>query len=278
MCYSPINIKNDGFPEALKIGNVAQVPCGRCIECRKKMLSAWKYRILKENEAIGNVSSFVTLTYDDSTLPYSDNGNMTLNYKDVQNFHKRLRKAGHKFKYVVAGEYGTRTHRPHYHAIYLGINDKDTIQDIWKNGHIDISQEVNEKTVAYTLKYILKSSFKQYKGNRKQKDENDPDDRAIEKALFSQGIGLSAITPALRRYFENDPLAPLATRHGLISLPRYLKNKIFTDEMVLERSVSLLDEARKIQYERENDPQFALNVKNIYRATNQYLKKEKTYD
>lgn len=275
MCYSPINIKNEGFPEALKIGTTAQVPCGRCIECRKKMLSSWKYRINKENEACGNVSCFVTLTYDDQYLPYSDNGLMTLNYRDVQNFHKRLRKKGHKFKYLVAGEYGSRTHRPHYHAIYMGINNKEILENTWNNGLIDLSQDVNDKTIAYTLKYILKSSFRQFKGNKKP---DELDDRLPEKGLFSQGLGLSAITPALTRYFKTHLDAPLPTRNGNIALPRYLKNKMLDEHEILERSVILLPEARKIQYERENDPQFELNVKNIYRQTYNYLKKQKAKD
>lgn len=59
---------------------------------------------------------FVTLTYADSVLP--DSG--TLNPDDVKKYIKRLRKnTGVKLRYFLVGEYGEKTHRPHYHIIFF---------------------------------------------------------------------------------------------------------------------------------------------------------------
>lgn len=78
-------------------------------------------------------ASFITLTYDDENLP-AGNG---LNYDDLKNFWKRLRKAyGKRIKYFACGEYGDNDEqiwygnfdqngrflgRPHFHAIVFGL-------------------------------------------------------------------------------------------------------------------------------------------------------------
>lgn len=277
MCYFPIEISNGKFPEPLRIGKTAFVPCGRCLECRRKALSMWKYRVMKENEAFENRSLFATLTYDDEHLWYTENGNMSLNYSDVQKFIKRIRKnfPEQKFKYIVAGEYGEKTHRPHYHAIFLGINNPTIIENTWKEGSTDISNDVNEKTIAYTLKYILKSSYKQMKGNKKPK-LGDLDDRNIEKALFSQGIGKSVLTPSFKRFYLQNLTAPVETGNGKIAMPRYLTDKIFDDEQKIQRSLIQIPNAMAKQLERFKDQdQLHLDVKNEMRSTLKYLKKQK---
>lgn len=84
------------------------------------------------------------LTYDNVHLPTLDDGTPTLCKRDLQLFFKRLR---HKYpanslKYFVAGEYGSRRGRPHYHALIFGIpfQEKDlvisTIQEAWQNGEV----------------------------------------------------------------------------------------------------------------------------------------------
>lgn len=56
-------------------------------------------------------ASFVTLTYDNDSLP----GDSGLHKEDFQRFMKRLRKySGYDLKYFACGEYGGRFKRPHY--------------------------------------------------------------------------------------------------------------------------------------------------------------------
>lgn len=62
-------------------------------------------------------SWFATLTYDDQHVP-SDG---SLDYSHVQAFHRRLRKSIGPFRFFCAGEYGSRTRRPHYHSAIFGL-------------------------------------------------------------------------------------------------------------------------------------------------------------
>jgi hypothetical protein len=86
---------------------------------------------------------------------------------------------GVRIRYYLAGEYGTRTLRPHYHAIVYGIGLSDfsdleyrgcnerkdpfyssrVMSDIWSNGFILMS-DVTWKTCAYVARYVLKKQGK----------------------------------------------------------------------------------------------------------------------
>ena len=121
MCLTPINLKKETWIQKLKdMYYMQQVPCGRCLECLKDRVNSWFFRLYNEQKN-AKTALFITLTYDDEHLSYTDNGSMCLNYKDTQLFWKRLRKAqpkgDPKIRYFLVGEYGSKTHRPHYHAI-----------------------------------------------------------------------------------------------------------------------------------------------------------------
>lgn len=112
---------------------------------------------------------FITLTYDEEHLSEGH----TLVKSDLQNFYKRLRKKGFKFRYFSAGEYGETTNRPHYHAVLFGIdfiNDRkrfketpqghtlytsETLTKTWGLGHCLIGH-FSYQTAAYTARYVLK--------------------------------------------------------------------------------------------------------------------------
>lgn len=61
---------------------------------------------------------FVTLTYEDGSLPMSSRGLATLEPKHMQNWLKRLRKSVEptRLRFYAVGEYGDESWRPHYHA------------------------------------------------------------------------------------------------------------------------------------------------------------------
>ena len=72
---------------------------------------------------------------------------------------KRLRKHAKstKIKYYACGEYGSKTERPHYHAIVFNLPrpfDKYILK-AWKYGHIHVGT-VTEQSIFYTTKYALK--------------------------------------------------------------------------------------------------------------------------
>jgi hypothetical protein len=86
---------------------------------------------------------------------------VTLVYKDVQDFLKRLRKR-YYVRYIVAGEYGTAKGRAHWHIV-LFFKDKypeikENVRVNWKYWHKGFSyfQQPDWKGFQYVLKYVLK--------------------------------------------------------------------------------------------------------------------------
>lgn len=157
------------------------IPCGKCIGCRLQYSKQWADRCMLEY-ADWPCSYFVTLTYDDDHLkncrgdPLQDGENASLYKKDFQDFMKRLRKYIEpvQIRFFMAGEYGTKTFRPHYHAIIFNLPITDlhfykrtengdilynspTLSRIWNNGHVVIG-EVTWDTCAYTARYTAKKA------------------------------------------------------------------------------------------------------------------------
>ena len=122
------------------------VPCGRCISCRITKQSQLTFLCEKELETLyqkKQSATFITLTYNDLSLPTTDKGLVTLRKSDLQKFFKRLRillsRCGHpeRIKYIACGEHGSDTHRPHYHAVIFGLSAsllKPLVARAWSTG------------------------------------------------------------------------------------------------------------------------------------------------
>ncbi len=152
------------------------VPCGKCASCRCDYSREWSNRMILEL-ADHDKAIFLTLTYNNENLPISDMGFPTLSKRDIQLFLKRLRKKfpDHKIRFYLAGEYGSKTHRPHYHAIIYGIGidsfsdtyfrgnneigqpfySSQILESIWSKGFVLFS-EVTWRTCNYVARYVLK--------------------------------------------------------------------------------------------------------------------------
>jgi len=131
------------------------VPCGHCNFCLSNRRADWTFRLYQEHKKAPS-SHFLTLTYDDTTVPIGDDC-YSLSKRDLQLFTKRLRKEnGSKLRYYSVGEYGTKTQRPHYHSIMFGINVStlDKIQTIWGLGNVHVGQ-VSEASIHYVTKYVI---------------------------------------------------------------------------------------------------------------------------
>lgn len=203
------------------LGDEVDVPCGKCPECTARRASHWSFRLMQEHK-VSMSAQFVTLTYDTKYVPISPRGFMTLNRRDVQLFMKRLRKDNtNKLKYYCVGEYGSKTWRPHYHMLLFNANI-ETIQAAWFQGQIHYG-EVTPASVGYTLKYMCKPT-------RIPQHQND--DREPERALMSKGLGKSYLTDNVLRYHKENIERAFITLLGgnKISIPRYYKDKIFTEE------------------------------------------------
>lgn len=138
MCLSYIKVKlrkSDGRYKS----RYAYVPCGKCVECRKAKSSEWQFRLnaeFLELKKRGWNMAFMTLTYDDKHLPKVPEVlfKKKEEYKDISCFSRtdirswidKIRQYckyhfrfvdDNSIKYFVASEYGSTTHRPHYHAV-----------------------------------------------------------------------------------------------------------------------------------------------------------------
>jgi hypothetical protein len=217
-CQSPFLVKNTN----LDVNNenlMTPVPCGKCIPCLKRRSSHWSFRINEEQKK-AKTSCFLTLTYEKT--PLSANGLPTLVKKDYQNFFKRLRKLApaqkgkNRLKYFACGEYGTKTQRPHYHAIVFNIpqdiiNNATQIRDTWKHGHVMVTNS-NLATINYVVGYITKGGFK----HQIDKEHGIYDDRECY------------LTPSMIKYYKDRKLFCIVHEDGhILSMPRYYKNKIF---------------------------------------------------
>lgn len=240
-CITPFYHKNNGY----------SFPCGKCVYCKKRRAAGWSFRLLhhlKKNP----LASFVTLTYNTDHVPITPKHRMSLEPKDVQLFLKRLRTIqerkekelfekgivskyyGKKISYYLAGEYGSRYSRPHYHLIIFNANPTYIIK-AWTNPKNSQSigslyfGNVTSASVGYTLKYISKEAkIPQYKG----------DDRVPEFQRMSKGIGLSYVTDNMVKWHLTDLFdryyGQLPQSEIKVSLPRYYTNRIYTS---LERTM-----------------------------------------
>lgn len=211
-------------------GTSFSAPCGKCHACLARRTSGWSFRLVQEDKH-SLQSHFVTLTYDNDHIRRTENGFMTLRKKDVQDFMKRLRYYSNpspKIKYYAAGEYGSKTRRPHYHLILFNA-DPDKVELAWRDkagtplGSCYFGT-VSAASVGYTLKYISKGKFKK---------RHSRDDRVPEFSLMSTGLGLSYLTDAIRAYHEADMYNRMyLTYEGnkKMAMPRYYKDKLYTKE------------------------------------------------
>jgi len=142
------------------------LPCGQCLGCRMEQARQWAIRCCQEAE-MHDDNCMVTLTYDDANLP--DDGGLRPEHPTL--WLKKLRRKfpEKKIRYFLAGEYGDKLSRPHYHVLLFGIdfandidyNVKDTrppqsdLQETWTHGYVNVAPLTYE-TAAYVARYCLK--------------------------------------------------------------------------------------------------------------------------
>lgn len=158
-----------------------KVPCGKCPECQKDYYTSWATRGSRE---LSNWESsvFITLTYSDEHLPKDK----SLDKQAIQLFIKRVKRffrstKSNPIRQTYSGEYGSLTHRPHYHAILYNCDFPDRkahrnsdqghpvftseiLTSLWGLGFAEFGY-ATPATIAYVSKYILK------KKTRKEKEK-----------------------------------------------------------------------------------------------------------
>lgn len=257
-CLSPLILKAD--TASLSTGRITRVvPCGKCYECLKRRSNGWVLR-LEEEMKVSSSCAFITYTYSDDHLPISPNGIPSLDKRDFQLYMKRLRKeVGTGIKYYACGEYGSNTHRPHYHAIMFNLPlrwtaQNDLTESTWQKGNTMVAPG-GKLTFKYVTKYILKKPFKEI---TEFVDPNTgeicEDDRIPEFSLMSKGLGKSFITDAMRQYLLSQDRTYIEQYGYPTALPRYYLEKLLTPEE--RKRLSAISEREKFLRELEIDPVF----------------------
>lgn len=134
------------------------ISCGGCLDCRLRNGLDWAVRCsleLQEHSA----ASWLTLTYDDAHLvrPTPEH-HPTLYKPHLSGYLKRLRSRFPRstLRFFGVGEYGDRTHRPHYHVILYGLPPHEpALAKAWPFGHIR-AEPVTPANIAYTAGYSNK--------------------------------------------------------------------------------------------------------------------------
>lgn len=215
-----------------KEGNSLQVPCGKCAFCLTNKRASWMFRIHHEMRNQNHKGWVLTLTYDERHVKRLEDGRLSLRFRDIQLYIKRLRKAKYYVKYICVGEYGSDTKRPHYHMLLWTNSSTQFLQSNWKSskddsimGHIQFDL-ISMEAAMYTLKYILQPK-------QKYDDGLEP-----TRAQFSKGLGLSYLTTKMYDYHTNNdaasgdnyenPILFSIINGAKVALPRYYKGKIFT--------------------------------------------------
>ena len=188
--WQVVNHNERKFKAARAVYKFVKIPCGKCIQCRLEYAKSWAARCMLEMEKYDK-NSFITLTYDDDSVPrswieHTDNYTgevfktrsgdlLSLNKKNLQDFFKRLRShTSEPVRYFACGEYGESTFRPHYHFISFNYRPDDlvfykrtpagdslytseSLSKIWSYGNVIVADATYE-SACYVARYVMKKA------------------------------------------------------------------------------------------------------------------------
>lgn len=184
--------------------------CGLCLPCRINRRKEWTCRALLEASA-HQVNSFLTLTLDDEHCPADG----SLSKEPYQAFLSRWRFAFGPVRYMMVGEYGSRTRRPHFHALFFGQSPNPMqLREAWGNGHVDVGT-LTMQSVSYVTGYLLKK--------RVGSTNTGPSSLMPEflRASLKPGIGASALDMLERLHYEEFGAKYIAEHRDVMRMVRF---------------------------------------------------------
>lgn len=139
------------------------VDCNRCINCFRKYMASWRFRLIHEYLGLSEVerskSYYVTLTFENEF--YSENPIIIKKY--VRRFLDRCRKRfGHSVRHFLVTEFGDNTHRLHFHGFFFNTDiPPNLFYQLWYYGFVSIyrlgSREYSVlQEISYCTTYITK--------------------------------------------------------------------------------------------------------------------------
>lgn len=251
-CWYPITVPRhnnykgkDGLVYTHVYGRMS-VPCGRCPPCRRRKQNEWAYRILEECKH-SKLTAFVTLTYDDDNLVFTDDGLATLFPDHLTKFFKDLRYDLGKctFRYFACGEYGDQFERPHYHLCFFYNGDlthdqlSDIIQYRWTHGFIDYEEDITPGRAKYCAKYSMKQIGFDYGSAR----------TPFARMSRRPGIGKQFLDHIDFNLFRERDVWFVHDLQGTpYSLPRYYKERIYSKDQIDQHSM-LLEKLKNLKFD-----------------------------
>lgn len=214
-------------------GERIAIPCGKCRACIVNKQNDLCDRMLCAYQS-HKCSAFVTFTYDDEHLVFSERSSRPTLVRE--HAHRYIDKIRHmvdsRFEYYLCGEYGDRFSRPHYHAVFFGLDyiyHKPFFERTWKNGTVKV-MSVTSGCFRYVAKYISDA-----------KSRDDYLDYGVEPPFssMSRGLGFEMYS---KHFDEIQANGFFMLGNKRISLPRYYFNKLcrFDERFIAlhERAVS----------------------------------------
>lgn len=229
--YKTLTDKEEWMPLA--------IPCGKCVFCRLQNAREKAIRVINESKCYDD-NVFLTLTYNDDSLPRNQDGKPIYQLEDIQKFMKRLRKmlGAKKIKTFGCAEYGEQLDRPHFHLIILNHDFKDkefwrystndwsnekwptyrsnTLEKLWEHGFSEIGS-VTEESAGYVARYVTKKitgeGANAHYGGR-------PPERLV---CNSKGIGLAHLEQFAETIINNKSVI---WKDQEVTIPRYYKKKL----------------------------------------------------
>lgn len=267
-------------------GDVFRIACGYCPSCRLDKATAVGARAdLELQTALSRGfegAIFLTLTYSDEHLPPLG----SLRKVDVQLFMKRLRQhlarnfAGKRVRFLLAGEYGEKLSRPHYHAIIIGhdftedrrqwsrpgeswLYRSESLEKLWPYGTA-LFGDAGPGSGQYVAQYSVKKVFGREAASWYQ-------GREPEFMRCSQGLGLHAFELDLESNLSMDGVV---TSNGhIVPIPRGFE-RFIAPERLEEVKAARLERSRDVS-RRWNRTPSRLKVREEVRLARMRLRSDR---
>lgn len=228
-----------------------QVPCGRCVRCRKKRYNEWRSRLVREHLFNGHKRAcFLTLTISEKYYAGEDTDVKQYLRQFFDNYRKRF---GFVPKHFFVSELGEKGGRLHLHGV---IYDPHPDIPLWNDGVVRYNRRYNTEAVSvmkkaanlfrkmwkkgivfcgyfasdsvtYTLKYIFKPN------------ENNLD--FYPRVYCSPGIGLCGLTDidkqSIRRALLDFDVPSIVVSDRKVAAPRYYVSKSASTSEIYDLSL-----------------------------------------
>lgn len=194
------------------------VPCGVCHGCMKIRSNTWRIRLLHEYQSMTlqqrDNSFFVTYTINNDYINEDP-------HKLWRLYQNRVYKKCKKYlRHWVTTEFGDTTQRLHLHAIIFDSPiTAFELEKLWKYGFTSVKC-LTPKRIGYITKYITKNNTQFIV---------DPEYK--QRVFTSPGLGLDYCDKHSKYHHQKALIPFLYSNSGhIMALPRYYRNKIFTDD------------------------------------------------